>query len=85
MPFNSDNDFFKIGVENLLTLEPEFNPRPFYSENVKIDDYGAESINRKLDKTKLCDWICEEVPTEKQVVILGKLKNIIDELIKEIK
>jgi len=85
MPHNAANETFKIGVENLLKLGADFDKAPYYSERIKVDDYSAESINRKLNKTKLCDWICDEVSAEKQVEMLENVKNIIENIIDEVK
>lgn len=73
MPKNVSNEMFKIGVENLLNLPRDFDKMQFYSEKKKIDEYGAESIIRNLDKTKLCNWICNVCDKELQKSILKDL------------
>lgn len=81
MNVNDGNLTFKIGVENLLTIDENVNVSSFYKQRTKTDDYGAESILRELDKTKLCAFICDTLDLEKQKVILKKLKNEIDRLL----
>ncbi len=78
---NDENVTFKIGVENLLTIDESIDVSTFYKQRIKIDNYGAESILRELDKTKLCTFICETLNVHQQKVILAKLKNEIDRLI----
>lgn len=78
---NDENSIFKIGVENLLTVDPNFDFPSFYKQRTKTDDYGAESILRELDKTKLCSFICDSLDLEKQKLALKKLENEIDRLL----
>lgn len=78
---NDENSIFKIGVENLLTVDPNFDLPSFYKQRTKTDDYGAESILRELDKTKLCSFICDSLDLEKQKLALKKLENEIDRLL----
>src|SRR5690606_8537719 len=78
---NDENSIFKIGVENLLTVDPNFDLPSFYKQRTKTDDYGAESILRELDKTKLCSFICDSLDLEKQKLALKKLENEIDLLL----
>ena len=82
MKINDKNSIFKIGVENLLTLTEDINVSDFYKERTKTDDYGAESIIRELNKTKLCSFICDTLNTEKQKEILINLKKEIDRISK---
>lgn len=77
MPQNTENSRFKIGIENLLTLPDDFDYSQFYSEKSKIDEYGAESIIRTLDKTKLCEWVCEKCKAEEQLAILKQLSQVL--------
>ncbi|OYU79356.1 MAG: hypothetical protein CFE23_14400 [Flavobacterium sp. BFFFF1] len=81
MSVNSENTVFKIGVENLFTIDENIDIPSFYKQRTKIDDYGAESIIRELDKTKLCDFVCEFLDTEKQKLILKKLEIEIERLL----
>jgi predicted ATPase len=80
MNINKDNTVFKIGVENLLQLTSEFNFKNFYKEKTKVDDYGAESIIRELNKTQLCDYICNELDIEAQKKVFQNIKKEIDRL-----
>lgn len=73
MPLNADNELYKIGIENLLVLPDTFDKNQFYTERLKEDDYGAQSVIRTLDKTKLCDWVCDECPAEQQKEVLKNL------------
>jgi hypothetical protein len=85
MPSNESNTLFKIGIENLLQLPADFDKSTFYTEKVKVDKYGAESIIRSLNKTKLCDWICNDCSLDKQKDILENLNPLlleIDEIMK---
>jgi len=82
MSQNPENAIFKIGVENLLTLIPEIDLQSFYSETTKIDGYGAQSILRTLNKTKLCSFICESLNKEKQKIVLAKLNLEIERISK---
>lgn len=85
MPRNTNNEIFKIGIENLLELPPEFDRDTFYSQKTKVDDYGAESIIRTLDKTKLVNWICDDCNKEQQIKILENLKELLIKINEEVK
>jgi predicted ATPase len=85
MPKNTMNNKFKIGIENLLTISPSFDYSVFYSEKNKVDEYGAESLIRTLDKTKLCKWVCEESTIGQQFEILKNLREVLLALNKEYK
>ena len=80
MPKNEINKLFEIGIENLLSLPDDFDKANFYTEKVKKDKYGAESIIRSLDKTKLFDWICDDCDIEKQKEILKNIKPLLIEI-----
>jgi len=80
MPKNDSNQLYKIGIENLLILPSDFKKDEFYKTSIKIDKYGAESKISELDKTKLCDWICNQ-KVEIQKEILVNINSIIDDLI----
>jgi predicted ATPase len=85
MDHNPDNTLFRGGVENLLVLPPDFDPKSFYSERRKTDLYGAESLIRELDKKALCSWLCEEVKPEDRKGIFALIKqhlDVIDALLK---
>lgn len=81
MKVNNENLTFKIGVENLITIDQNIDVPTFYKQRTKTDDYGAESIIRELDKTKLCTFICDSLDLEKQKVALKKIENEIDRLL----
>lgn len=81
MKVNDENLTFKIGVENLLTIDQNIDAPSFYKQRIKTDDYGAESILRELDKTKLCTFICDSLDLEKQKLVLKKIENEIDRLL----
>jgi len=66
MPINPDNQLYKIGVENLLTLPEDFPKKQSYTTNTPVDDYGAERTTEQLDKVKLCKFICGELPIDQQ-------------------
>jgi len=59
MPFNNQNSM-KKGIENLLRIPKEININEFTSTKEQIDDYGLANTIRKLDKTKLCDYLVEK-------------------------
>ena len=48
MEKNESNQTFKIGIENLLTINEGFDLTPFYNTKTKIDDYGGESTVKKI-------------------------------------
>lgn len=77
MPINNANSLYKKGVENLLCLPENFNKDEFYSEQNKIDDYGAENIIRTLDKTKLCDFICDKTPINERQIYLKNIEDVL--------
>lgn len=81
MAINDANTTYKIGIENLLILPENFDKEQFYNEIVKRDEYSAESIIRKLRKTKLCNYVCDELNLEEQKAVLCNLKLEIDKLI----
>ena len=61
MPYNHDNALYKKGIENLLSLPLEYNKDEFYVEKESsIDEYGAPKKVFRLDKTKLCNYICDD-------------------------
>lgn len=81
MPSNNSNQLYKIGVENLLILPEDFVKENFYKKSIKTDKYGAESQISELDKTKLCDWICNKLPIESQKKVLQNINDVIKALI----
>lgn len=80
MAINETNNLFKIGVENLLTIPTTFDTTKFYKQKTEIDNYGAESTIKKLDKTQLCSSICDNLTKEMQAQILKKLNDEIERL-----
>lgn len=80
MTYNSCNNQYRIGIENLLVLPENFDYESFYSISEKSDDYGAVSIHRSLNKTKLCDTICN-YSNDKLMAVLDNLKSEIDKII----
>lgn len=80
MPKKLSNELYKKGIENLLVLPADFNKDNYYSTRVKEDDYGAESIIKELDKTKLCDYICG-LPEIHIKDVLANLRGEIDRLL----
>ncbi|MFD1000353.1 AAA family ATPase [Ohtaekwangia kribbensis] len=85
MPKNTTNETFKIGIENLLDLPKELDKGQFYSEKVKIDDYGGKSTIQTLDKTKLCDWVCGHKDLEIQKQVLEKLRPLLETINNDLK
>tara|TARA_R110002049_G_C9112601_1_gene557838 strand:+ start:62 stop:1738 length:1677 start_codon:yes stop_codon:yes gene_type:complete len=80
MPINQHNNLYLIGIENLLTLPQDFDKNEFYKEKTKTDKYGAESLIRELDKSKLCNYICNDLDIDKQKEFLIELKFEIEKL-----
>lgn len=80
MPTNDNNKLYLIGIENLLVLSKDFDKSAFYKEKTITDKYGAESLIRELDKSKLCNFICNDLDLDNQKEILINLKTIIENL-----
>ncbi|PKA82789.1 putative ATP-binding protein involved in virulence [Ulvibacter sp. MAR_2010_11] len=80
MPKNEHNNLYLIGIENLLVLPDDFDKELFYKVKTRTDKYGAESLIRELDKSKLCNYICDDLDIEKQKEILIKLNVEIEKL-----
>ena len=72
---------FKKGVESLLNTDSVSEMEDFYHERSKVDDYGAKSIISSLDKTKLCNCICEELTLGLQKQILSNINKEIEALL----
>lgn len=79
MTYNSSNNQYRRGVENLLALPNNFDYDNFYSTNEKADEYGAVSIRKSLNKTKLCDHICN-YSNEELKSVLENLRLEIDKI-----
>lgn len=80
MTYNLSNNQYLKGVENLLILPDSFDYNSFYSTNEKTDEYGAVSIHRSLNKTKLCDCICN-YSNDDLMPVLENLRLEIDKII----
>ncbi len=80
MQKNPNNLKYKKGVENLLSLLPNFNYDDYIKEHNKTDDYGVESILKELDKTKLCDDLCNNKTSTEQQEIFVNIFSEIDKL-----
>lgn len=72
-----ENQKYKIGVENLLSLPVDFDYDMYLKKIQKTDEYGAISEISELDKVKLCDYICASENAEDYLV---KFKNVIEEI-----
>jgi len=80
IPKNTDNRLFLKGIENLLNLPKDFVQSSFYKVSNKYSDYGEKTIIEKLDKMKLCSWICKELTTEQQKSYLKNMEKLLDTL-----
>jgi hypothetical protein len=78
MDTNEENKIFKIGIENLLTIPSNFSLDRFYSISKKTDDYGGESIIKKLEKRNLCNWICNEESIVAQKHYFARFNSIFE-------
>ncbi|GAM12871.1 ATP-binding protein [Mesobacillus selenatarsenatis] len=83
-PKNEENELFKIGVENLLTLPSDFPSNDFYISNEKIDEYGGSTFTRKLNKVALCEWVCNQLDKDQQIIYLSKIESEIITIIEEV-
>jgi len=81
MTKNDENLTFKKGVENLLTIPADFDINQFYDETIKPDEYSGKTTLTKLNKTRLCSYICEELQINEQKVILEKIKLEIESVL----
>ena len=69
---NFENTEVPEGIENLFP-EELFAER-FYDETVRKTGDGGQVTKQKLNKTKFCDWICEE----KNVDHFAKFDSVVD-------
>ncbi len=76
IPENPENTEVPEGIENLFP-EELFEER-FYDETVIKKGDGGQVAKRELNKTKFCDWICEQ----KNVDHFTKFDNVV-EILKE--
>jgi predicted ATPase len=81
MILNESNKLFQIGIENLLNLPADFDASTFYTETEKKDGYGAQSVIRRLDKTKLCTFVCDTMQPDKQKSVLVFVDKEIERLL----
>ena len=56
IPENPENTEVPEGIENLFPKEL-FEAR-FYDETVTKKGDGGQKINRDLNKTRFCNWVC---------------------------
>lgn len=82
MATNDVNTTYEIGIENLLVLPDGFEEKKYIKERTKKDKYSVESIIRELNKSMLCNYVCDELPLEQQKAVLLNLNFVIDKLIK---
>lgn len=81
MTMNKNNLTFTKGIENLLILIEKLELSIFYNEKTIKDGYSNETTTKKLDKMKLCDFICNSMDIEDQKIIFGNIAKEIDMLI----
>lgn len=55
---NVGNTTFSRGIENLLPAE--LAKEQFYDVTEQPDPYGGSAQIRKLNKRRLCDWVCQQ-------------------------
>lgn len=80
MKINNENNLYKIGVENLLSLPEDFNKDDFYKKVEKVDNYGGTTLSETLLKVKLCKYFCEEISTDIQKQVFKMVKAEIERL-----
>jgi ABC-type cobalamin/Fe3+-siderophores transport system ATPase subunit len=80
MAVNNGNGLYKIGIENLLMLHNGFDKDRYYKTEVKPNKYGGETTTRNLDKTKLCNEICQ-LDNETLKEVFTNIKLEIDKLL----
>jgi len=79
LPKFIENTRFKIGIENALMVNDEINDYgDFYTTKEKIDNYGGKTVIEKLDKMKLCNYICDDLSTTQQKDVLIEMKNFLE-------
>lgn len=72
IPKNSENTKVTKGIENLFP--EELFKESFYDETVTKKGDGGQVTEQDLNKTKFCDWICEE----KNVDHFAKFDSIVN-------
>lgn len=78
MPENLENKKFTKGIENLLSLPTDFDYEIFYDSSVTKDGYDGEIRIKKLNKIKLCSFICD---SENFLEYTKNICSYIDEII----
>ncbi len=87
MPKNEENSLYKVGIENLLCLESDFEKDKYFDkkEFESVTDYGevSKTLKTALNKTRLCDDICNNYENKKEylnnmIELLKKLKEEIE-------
>lgn len=73
------NIIYKKGIENLLNLPKDFEEDEFINKKL-IDDGYVRYEKSNLDKTKLCNHICDELEVENQKEILKNINEEIERL-----
>ena len=73
MTHNASATNYRIGVENLLVLPPEFDYSRFYKTSSKENEYGAVSSIVDLDKSALSQYITS-LPDSELAGVLSNLK-----------
>ena len=76
------NKVYKIGIENALNLPCNFDYSKYEKTIEKEDDYGMKSIYKQLDKTKLCEDICNSDNVKEYLIgfknIIKDIKNLMN-------
>ncbi len=89
MPLNKNNSLYKRGIENLLVLPSSFKKDEFYKtkEKEKTDEYGAstKTVINELNKSKLCDFICDKIGIDEQKDYLNNFSQLFEIINKVIK
>ena len=86
MPKNEENSLYKIGIENLLNLQSDFNKDKYFDkkEFESVTDYSEVSriLKTALNKTRLCDDICDNYDNKADYLknMIEYLKKLKDEI-----
>lgn len=83
-PFNNENQRFKKGVENLLTIPSGFDFSEYYINHESIDDYGSKFTKQTLDKTKLCNYICNKAEKSERKKWFKKFDEVLFKIILDV-
>lgn len=76
---NYQNTKIPGGIENLLNLE-NIDIERFYDKKEEIKNDGGKLTKEILNKTKLCDEICNKTDKEELRKIFKNFKDVLDEL-----